>query len=66
MKPAVPLHQTSRAAVLEVGVRLTEAPSRRLIDIAFGRELQAQQLRQPQQHQHQQMCHLCQRMSRKC
>lgn len=43
MNPAIPLHQTSRAAVLEIGERLTEGPSERLTDVAFDRELQAQQ-----------------------
>ena len=43
MNPAIPQHRTSPATVLEVGERLTEAPSDRLTDIAFGRELQAQQ-----------------------
>src|ERR1700730_10146869 len=43
MSPTIPLRDITRAAVLEVGERLTEAPSKRLTDIAFGRELQAQQ-----------------------
>ena len=43
MNAAIPRHPTSPATVLEVGERLTEAPSDRLTDIAFGRELQAQQ-----------------------
>ena len=43
MNPAIPQHRTSPATVLEVGERLTEAPSERLTGIAFGRELQAQQ-----------------------
>jgi argininosuccinate lyase len=42
MSSALPLHPTIPAPVLEAGNRLTEAPSERLIDIAFGRELQAQ------------------------
>src|SRR5580704_14137118 len=43
MSPAIPFHEISSAAVLGVGERLTEAPSRLLIGIAFTRELQAQQ-----------------------
>jgi argininosuccinate lyase len=43
MNAAIPRHPTSPATALEVGERLTEAPSDRLTDIAFGRELQAQQ-----------------------
>jgi len=43
MSPTVPFHEVSSAAILEVGERLTEAPSRLLTDIAFSRELQAQQ-----------------------
>ena len=43
MSPAIPFHEISSAAVLGVGERLTEAPSRLLTDIAFSRELQAQQ-----------------------
>jgi argininosuccinate lyase len=43
MNPAIPRHHASPATVLEVGERLTEAPSERLTDFAFGRELQAQQ-----------------------
>lgn len=39
MRPTVPL---TPAAVLEVGTRLGEAPSQRLTDIAFARELKAQ------------------------
>ena len=31
-----------RAAALEIGERLTQAPSERLVDIAFARELNAQ------------------------
>ena len=42
MSPAIPFHEISNAAVLGVGERLTEAPSRLLIGIAFTRELQAQ------------------------
>ncbi|WP_051952578.1 lyase family protein [Methylocapsa aurea] len=42
MSPTIPLGDIARAAVLEVGERLTEAPSKRLTDIAFSRELQAQ------------------------
>jgi argininosuccinate lyase len=42
MSPAIPFHEISSAAVLGVGERLTEAPSRLLIGIAFTRELQAQ------------------------
>ena len=42
MSPAVTPGQASRAAALEVGERLTEAPSDRLADIAFARELKAQ------------------------
>ena len=42
MSPAVTPGQVSRAAVLEIGERLTEAPSDRLADIAFARELKAQ------------------------
>src|SRR3984893_11399287 len=42
MSPTIPLRDITRAAVLEEGERLTEAPSKRLTDIAFGRELQAQ------------------------
>jgi argininosuccinate lyase len=37
------LQQNTQAAVLEIGERLTEAPSRSLTDIVFRRELQAQQ-----------------------
>jgi hypothetical protein len=43
MSPTIPFREISSAAVLEVGERLTEAPSRLLTDIAFSRELQAQQ-----------------------
>jgi argininosuccinate lyase len=43
MSPTIPFHEVSSAAILEVGERLTEAPSRLLTDIAFSRELQAQQ-----------------------
>ena len=42
MSPAVTPDDVLRAAVLEVGERLTEAPSERLADIAFARELKAQ------------------------
>ena len=42
MSPTIPFREISSAAVLEVGERLMEAPSRRLTDIAFSRELQAQ------------------------
>jgi argininosuccinate lyase len=42
MNPAETLHQVTPAAVLEVGVRLTEAPSPHLAEVAFGRELKAQ------------------------
>jgi argininosuccinate lyase len=42
MNPAIPRDPASPAAVLEVGERLSEAPSRSLIDIAFGSELGAQ------------------------
>ncbi len=42
MNPAKPLDPASPDAVLEVGERLTEAPSRSLIDIAFSNELRAQ------------------------
>jgi argininosuccinate lyase len=42
MNPAKPLDPASPAAVLEVGERLGEAPSRNLTGIAFGRELKAQ------------------------
>jgi argininosuccinate lyase len=42
MNPAMPLEPPSPAAVLEVGERLTEAPSRSLTDIAFSDELRAQ------------------------
>ena len=43
MSPTIPFREISGAAVLEIGERLTEAPSRLLTDIAFSRELQAQQ-----------------------
>ena len=43
MSPTITLRDIPRAAVLEIGERLTEAPSERLTDIAFARELQAQQ-----------------------
>src|SRR3984893_9778411 len=43
MSPTIPFRDSSSPAVLEVGERLTEAPSRLLTDIAFSRELQAQQ-----------------------
>jgi argininosuccinate lyase len=42
MTPAKPLDPASPAAVLEVGERLSEAPSRCLTSIAFTRELKAQ------------------------
>ncbi|HXW72143.1 MAG TPA: lyase family protein [Methylocella sp.] len=42
MNPAMPLEPASPAAVLEVGERLTEAPSRSLTDIAFSGELRTQ------------------------
>jgi argininosuccinate lyase len=42
MNPAQPLNPASPDAVLEVGERLTEAPSRSLTDIAFSNELRAQ------------------------
>lgn len=42
MNPAKPLDLAGPAAVLEVGERLTDAPSRSLTDIAFSSELQAQ------------------------
>ena len=40
MSPSHP--DVSSAAVLEIGERLTEAPSERLADMAFARELKAQ------------------------
>lgn len=43
MSPTIPFHEIISTAVLEVGERLTEAPSKLLTDIAFSRELQAQQ-----------------------
>src|ERR1700730_16586093 len=43
MSPTIPFRDSSSPAVLEVGERLTQAPSRLLTDIAFSRELQAQQ-----------------------
>ena len=43
MSPTIPRRDLTRAGVLEVGERLTEGPSKRLTDIAFSRELQAQQ-----------------------
>ena len=42
MSPAVTPGYVSPDAVLEIGERLTEAPSDRLADIAFARELKAQ------------------------
>ena len=36
MSPTIPFREISSAAVLEVGERLTEAPSKRLTDIALG------------------------------
>jgi len=42
MNPADTLQEIGSAAVLEVGGRLTEAPSQRLADVAFARELKAQ------------------------
>ena len=42
MSPSVTPGQVARDAVLAVGERLTEAPSDRLADIAFARELKAQ------------------------
>lgn len=42
MNSGIPLSPVTPAEVLEVGARLTEAPSTRLADIAFGRELNAQ------------------------
>lgn len=43
MSPTIPPRDITPAFVLEIGVRLTEGPSKRLTDIAFSRELQAQQ-----------------------
>lgn len=42
MSPMVTPGQVPAAGVLEIGERLTEAPSDRLADIAFARELKAQ------------------------
>lgn len=42
MSPSVAPGHVPRDAVLEIGERLTEAPSERLADIAFVRELKAQ------------------------
>jgi argininosuccinate lyase len=42
MNPAKPLDPVTPAAVLAVGERLTEAPSRSLTDIAFSNELRAE------------------------
>ena len=42
MSPSVTPGDVSRDAVLDIGERLTEAPSDRLTNIAFARELKAQ------------------------
>jgi argininosuccinate lyase len=42
MNPAKPLDPASAAAVLEIGERINEAPSKKLTDIAFGSELRAE------------------------
>jgi argininosuccinate lyase len=41
-EPSVTPGRVSRDAVREIGERLTEAPSDRIVDIAFARELKAQ------------------------